>query len=66
MLWDGSTETARVWQDLLAKHAKTPFHLLLLGGDQIYSDSMWEELGALAKWAERRMTPLKESERAAR
>ena len=40
-----------LWDDLAAKHAKAPFHLLLLGGDQLYSDSMWEELEALAAWA---------------
>lgn len=41
-----------LWQHLAARHAKSPFHLLLLGGDQLYSDSMWEELDVLAKWAE--------------
>jgi hypothetical protein len=40
-----------LWDDLAAKHAKAPFHLLLLGGDQLYSDSMWEELEPLAAWA---------------
>src|SRR6185295_243435 len=40
-----------LWDDLLAKHATVPFHLLLLGGDQLYSDSMWEELELLSKWA---------------
>jgi phosphodiesterase/alkaline phosphatase D-like protein len=36
---------------MAAKHAISPFHLLLLGGDQLYSDSMWEELDVLSKWA---------------
>jgi hypothetical protein len=40
-----------LWDDLLQKHAKSPFHLLMLGGDQLYSDSMWEELEVLSKWA---------------
>ena len=29
------------WKDLAAAHATQPFHLLLLGGDQIYMDSLW-------------------------
>jgi len=40
-----------LWEDLARKHAAEPFHLLLLGGDQLYTDSMWEELEALAAWA---------------
>jgi len=40
-----------LWEDVAAKHAISPFHLLLLGGDQLYSDSMWEELEGLQKWA---------------
>ncbi|KAG6874079.1 hypothetical protein C0995_006936 [Termitomyces sp. Mi166 len=27
-----------VWMDLLAKHAETPFHVLVGGGDQLYCD----------------------------
>jgi hypothetical protein len=27
-----------VWMDLLAKHAETPFHALVGGGDQLYCD----------------------------
>src|SRR5690606_16001364 len=26
------------------------FHLLMMGGDQIYFDSIWEDLPALKKW----------------
>lgn len=40
-----------LWRDVAAKHDATPFHLLLLGGDQVYSDSIWEELHDLAEWA---------------
>lgn len=28
-----------VWMDLLSKHAETPFHALVGGGDQLYCDS---------------------------
>jgi hypothetical protein len=51
-LMKGTKVPNALWEDLLGKHAKSPFHLLLMGGDQVYSDSMWEELDVLAKWAE--------------
>ena len=40
-----------LWEKLNAKHAQSPFHLLLLGGDQLYFDSMWEEIQELQDWA---------------
>jgi PhoD related phosphatase len=30
-----------------------PYHLLLLGGDQVYADAMWETLDPMMKWAAR-------------
>lgn len=39
------------WAALNKKHQTSPLHLLLLGGDQIYFDSMWEELDTLSDWA---------------
>lgn len=30
-----------LWVDLLTSHKKRPFHLLMLGGDQIYIDQLW-------------------------
>ena len=32
-----------MWNDLLAAHARDPFHLLVMGGDQIYADAVWDE-----------------------
>ncbi|KAF8968403.1 hypothetical protein BDZ97DRAFT_1655223 [Flammula alnicola] len=32
-----------VWMDLLSKHAETPFHVLMGGGDQLYCDSLMRE-----------------------
>jgi hypothetical protein len=40
----------RLWQKLEAEHARAPFHLLLHGGDQLYADSVWDEVPALAAW----------------
>jgi hypothetical protein len=48
----GSTSPARnqLWRQLEAEHARAPFHLLLHGGDQLYADSIWREVPALAAW----------------
>jgi PhoD related phosphatase len=40
----------RLWRQLHAEHARAPFHLLLHGGDQLYADSLWQEVPALAAW----------------
>ena len=42
------------WEHLKATHEAQPaqpFHLLLMGGDQVYSDQMWANVPALAEWA---------------
>ncbi|MFO1153877.1 MAG: alkaline phosphatase D family protein [Rhodospirillales bacterium] len=31
-----------MWSQLVATHDRLPFHLLLLGGDQIYADQIWD------------------------
>jgi len=47
------------WLHLRDQHRKKPIHLLLLGGDQVYGDSLWRDcdLDWLAKWLDR---PLRE------
>lgn len=40
-----------LWKRVGAQHRKDPFHLLLMGGDQVYADSMWEVLPAMRSWA---------------
>ena len=32
-----------MWRDLLDTHARDPFALLVMGGDQIYADAVWHE-----------------------
>ena len=39
-------------QDRVGAQTFGPLHVLLLGGDQIYSDSMWVEVPALKAWSE--------------
>ncbi|HYH39124.1 MAG TPA: alkaline phosphatase D family protein [Azospirillum sp.] len=43
-----------LWSDLAAQHARTPFHLLLQGGDQMYADTVWRECPSLKAWSRRR------------
>jgi hypothetical protein len=40
-----------LWKTMRARHRERPYHLLLMGGDQIYNDSMWQELRGLETWA---------------
>jgi hypothetical protein len=39
-----------VWNKMRDNHAQRPYHLLLMGGDQVYSDAMWTTT-ALNDWA---------------
>ena len=41
------------WQHLGAEHARSPFHLLIQGGDQLYADDVWREVPYLAAWRKR-------------
>ena len=36
-----------VWRDLIATHAGQPMHLMLMGGDQIYADQLWDAVPEL-------------------
>lgn len=38
------------WVHLAKRHQELPFHLLLLGGDQVYGDELWETNKALKDW----------------
>ena len=38
------------WRHLAGRHAVAPFHLLLQGGDQLYADTIWEEVPELHAW----------------
>lgn len=45
--WSG----AALWNDVLRVHEKTPFHVMLGGGDQIYNDGIRVH-GPLRKWTD--------------
>ena len=38
------------WKHLAATHASKRYHLMLLGGDQVYSDAMWVKVDTLKEW----------------
>ncbi|KAJ3144045.1 hypothetical protein HK101_002868 [Irineochytrium annulatum] len=43
-----------MWTDLLREHARSPFHVQIGGGDQIYADSwvhdLWADVPLLGEW----------------
>ncbi|WP_133065358.1 alkaline phosphatase D family protein [Niveispirillum lacus] len=38
-----------LWARLLSRHRAQPLHLLLMGGDQVYADGLWERVPALGQ-----------------
>ena len=38
------------WLHMAGLHEQSPYHLLLLGGDQVYSDEMWKTVPELTAW----------------
>lgn len=38
-----------MWERLLRRHDEAPFHLLAMGGDQVYADGVWA-VPSLARW----------------
>jgi PhoD related phosphatase len=48
--WGDTRERNAGWLELAREHAHAPFHLLLQGGDQLYADTIWQEVPPLAEW----------------
>lgn len=42
----------QLWHEMAEQHAIAPFSLLLLGGDQVYADSIWTKVSLLKTWNE--------------
>ena len=40
-----------LWSQMVHIHEKTPFSALLMGGDQLYADSIWGEVKKLSEWS---------------
>lgn len=41
-----------LWNHMADLHKKTPYNVLIMGGDQVYADQVWEICPALKKWVE--------------
>ena len=41
-----------LWRHMAALHAKNPYHVLIMGGDQVYADQIWEACPAVREWVE--------------
>jgi hypothetical protein len=41
------------WRHLAGRHARTPFHLLIQGGDQFYADQVWNVVAELRRLTRR-------------
>lgn len=48
----GVKDNNYLWRRLMERHGAAPYHLLIMGGDQVYADSMWETLQAMKQWSE--------------
>lgn len=47
----GVKDKNAMWRRMAEQHATSPYHLLLLGGDQVYADAMWDTVSELRRWA---------------
>ncbi|HEY1057977.1 MAG TPA: alkaline phosphatase D family protein [Limnobacter sp.] len=50
-LMKNTAQPFALWAKLLQDHGQQPFHLLLMGGDQVYADSLWGSVPLLKRWS---------------
>lgn len=41
------------WTHMAGKHAENAYHLLVMGGDQVYADSIWDTVPSIKEWVEK-------------
>ena len=41
-----------LWGHMAALHTKDPYNVLIMGGDQVYADQIWEECPTIKAWVE--------------
>ena len=41
-----------LWTHMAALHKKNPYNVLMMGGDQVYADQIWEACPEIKKWVE--------------
>lgn len=42
-----------LWNHLRTRNDAEPYHLLLLGGDQVYADTIWDRVPSIKEWSEK-------------
>ena len=47
---DGGPLRNEQWRQLASEHSRSPFHLLIQGGDQLYADTIWDSVPSLNDW----------------
>lgn len=51
-LMTSTQEPYKLWHKMREEHEAQPFSLMLLGGDQVYADSLWTKVNLLKDWNE--------------
>jgi hypothetical protein len=51
-----------MWKVLKGEHEKEPYHLLIMGGDQVYADQLWRTVEQLEWWARKSLGEMKTEE----
>ncbi|ARU26072.1 alkaline phosphatase D family protein [Cellvibrio sp. PSBB006] len=51
-LMNATEQPYRLWEQMKSEHAESAFSLLLMGGDQVYADSIWTQINSLKLWNE--------------
>ncbi len=41
-----------LWKQLLSNHEDTAYNLMIMGGDQVYADEIWQKCTLVKKWVE--------------
>lgn len=44
-----------LWEEMATRHSTKPFSLLMMGGDQLYADSIWTDVASLVDWTQKKM-----------
>lgn len=47
---NNTSSNYRLWDKMKKEHESLPFSLMLMGGDQLYADSIWSSVKSLEKW----------------
>lgn len=42
----------RLWRHMAKLHAEQPYNVLIMGGDQVYADQIWESCPSIKQWVE--------------